>query len=85
MAPSRYKCLVCGNESRFKALADAHIEAIVDGSGNILKVDLDQVIENQEMKITEVTDCLECGATGSESIVDQTEDSGEKNGSEGRK
>lgn len=73
----RYKCLVCGNEARFKALADAHIEAIVDGSGAILKVDLDQVVEIQELKIIKVTDCLECGATGPDAIIDQAKDSGE--------
>ncbi|KKL21912.1 hypothetical protein LCGC14_2440700 [marine sediment metagenome] len=72
MTLSRYKCLVCGSESRFKALADAHIEAIVDGFGTILKVDLDQVIESQELKITEVTDCLACGASGPESIIDKS-------------
>lgn len=84
MTLSRYKCLVCGNESRFKALADARIEAIVDGSGRILKVDLDQVVEPHELKITEVTDCLECGASGPDAIVDEAKsDSGGNDESEG--
>lgn len=82
MTRFRYKCLVCGSESRFKALADANIEVIVDGSGNILKIDLHQVVEQQELNITEVTDCLECGASGPESIIDQEKDSGGKDESE---
>lgn len=69
---SRYKCLVCGNISRFKALATAQVEIIVDGSGNLITVDLDQMIQDSELEIQEVTDCMECGASGPESIIDES-------------
>jgi hypothetical protein len=71
MGASRYKCLICGNESRFRALADARVEIIVDGSGSLLSIDMDQVVENADLKISEVTDCLNCGASGPKSIIDQ--------------
>jgi len=77
---SRYKCLVCGNISRFKALATAQVEIIVDGFGNIIKVDLDQMIEDSELEIQEVTDCMKCGASGPDSIVDESKQNpGENN------
>ncbi len=70
---NRYKCLICGNTDRFKALATAQIEIIVDGSGNLIKVDVDQVVNDTELEIQEVTDCMSCGASGPESIKDLSE------------
>ncbi len=79
MKERRYKCLICDNTDRFKAVAQTEVEIIVDGSGNLINIDMDQMIDNSQIEIQRITDCIKCGASGPESIVDLNEStSGDK-------
>jgi hypothetical protein len=59
--PPRYRCRDCGNDTRFRAKANVAVDVIVDGRGEITKLDLESQMLEDDPKVTEVTDCLSCG------------------------
>ena len=80
MERKRYKCGVCGNDARFRALARFNnCEVIVDGGGRVIDPLADtQIIETEDCEVLDVRDCLVCGSTKVDLIKEREEPSSEQ-------
>ena len=70
MKRKRYKCITCGNDAKFRALATyKNCEVIVDGEGRVIDPLADtQIVEIEDCEVLDVRDCLKCGSTKVEQV-----------------
>ena len=52
------KCGLCGNTERFKASADLKLSLTVDGGGNVLSHDLEEILSKLQLR---PSTCANCG------------------------
>lgn len=65
----RYTCKECGNTARFRARAEAKIDVVVNGSGEIIEQNVEhQFIDDKDINILEIRDCLNCGSVNIEEV-----------------
>lgn len=77
--PPRYRCRDCGNDTRFRAKANIVVDVIVDGRGEVTKLDLESQMLEDDPRVKEVTDCLICGGVNISDLDKESEDSDNRN------
>lgn len=65
----RYVCKECGSTARFRARAEAKIDVVVNGDGEIIEQNVEhQFIDDKDINILEIRDCLKCGSVNIEEV-----------------